>query len=82
MTCAHCGEEILSGDPLANAGLAGQQMHHECFFRLGVGSVAHIEKRCSCYGGPADDGDPIGLTKREAAKLALETFRKREAEKN
>ena len=37
-----------------------------------LGSVAHQEKRCSCFGGTASD-DPI-LTRRQAAEAAADIF--------
>ena len=78
MMCQYCGEEILPGgrsDAVCNA-----DYHIECAFRGVGGSVGHILKRCSCYGGTEED--PPGMTKREAAKAALELYRKLEAEKN
>lgn len=44
-----------------------QPMHRECFIRNIFGSIAHQEKRCSCFGG--EDSDPDGISQREAAKL-------------
>lgn len=42
--------------------------HLECHVRSIAGSVAHQQKRCSCYGGTGED-DPA-LTKRQAAEAA------------
>jgi hypothetical protein len=68
--CPHCGEPILKGEPVMPIGK--DQYHHECGFRLAAGSVGHIQKRCSCYGGTEDD--PPGLSIREAAKAALAAY--------
>lgn len=70
MTCVWCGE------PMADtvAGMAIQTnmaaMHTECAYRAVAGSVAHLEKRCSCYVPGSEEGDPPGMTKREAASAA------------
>ncbi len=55
--------------------LGGDQavLHRECAARSAIGSVGHIERRCSCYGGDVDD--PPGMSKREAAAAALRLFR-------
>jgi hypothetical protein len=50
-------------------------MHVECVYRAVAGSVAHIEQRCSCYVPGSTEGDPPGLTKRQAAKAALEAHK-------
>lgn len=42
--------------------------HIECHLRSVLGSVAHIEGRCSCHGG--DEHDPPGLSRRDAARAA------------
>jgi hypothetical protein len=39
-----------------------------------VGSVAHLERRCSCYVPGATEGDPDGLTRRAAAEAAVQAF--------
>lgn len=74
--CLHCEEPIEVGDAgvvmmhvgVAATGLRAQ--HRECFLRGVVGSAAHIEKRCTCFGGTDADGDPPELSRREAARLA------------
>lgn len=70
MNCAHCGEEIKEGE---RAPVFGSDLHHECSFRLAIGSVGHIRGKCECYGG--NEGDPPDMTLRQAAQAALETFR-------
>lgn len=57
--------------------LVGDKVAHEnCNFRSIVGSVAHIEKRCSCFVAGSTEGDPEGMTKREAANAARKAFEK------
>lgn len=74
--CLHCAERFVEGDAgvvMMHVGLDGgalRAQHRECFLRGVVGSAAHLEKRCTCFGGTDEDGDPPGLTKREAARLA------------
>ena len=72
MICQYCDEEILPGE---RADVIGSDFHRECLFRTGAGSVGHIRKRCSCYGGTEED--PPGMTKREAAKAALAEWKLR-----
>jgi hypothetical protein len=46
--------------------------HRECFLRMTIGSMAHQAQTCTCHGGTEED--PPGLTRREAAKWAMEMF--------
>lgn len=66
MTCEHCGE-WLDSQPDGR-----QNLHRECMIRVVLGSVAHLEKRCSCYVPGAREEGPAGLTLREAALAAVE----------
>lgn len=71
--CIHCEEDIRKGDSgiiYAN----GYPAHLNCFLRGIFGSVAHIEGRCSCKVPGATEGDPEGMTKREAADAAVAAF--------
>jgi hypothetical protein len=76
--CQHCQEEIGPDDDgivVDGACTAlGSIYHRACFMWTVIGSVAHIEKRCSCFVPGSTDCDPPGLTKREAAELALTRF--------
>ena len=50
--------------------------HQECLLREVIGSVGHLQKLCSCYGGEMED--PPGMTKREAAKAAVALWQETE----
>jgi hypothetical protein len=68
--CIYCEEPIAAGERgYFYSGTPPQPVHYECFVRQIVGSVAHQQQRCSCYGG--HDEDPPGLSRRDAARLAL-----------
>ena len=74
--CGYCRERIEAGDQgvvIPDVGLrrvVGRPYHYECHMRMIVGSVAHLQGRCSCYGG--DDADPPEMTLRQAARAAFE----------
>lgn len=74
--CHWCDEPILRHEQhyagQANKHQGCSDFHYECFFRMFVGSVGHVRKECSCWGGKA--GDPPGMTRREAAKAAFEEY--------
>jgi hypothetical protein len=74
--CAFCAEPIADGD----RGFVGPgdalPSHLECTLRCVLGSVEHIEGRCSCYGGH-DEDDPPGLSRRDAAILAVAAYERR-----
>lgn len=59
--CFWCQEPIAPGDrgtfvPVSRLdGFTVDPQHRECGLRAVIGSIAHLEKRCSCYGGPDDD---------------------------
>jgi hypothetical protein len=73
MKCHWCKERIarIEVDPLVNT-----PMHRECAFRSIMGSLAHIEGRCSCVVAGATETDPPEMTRREAAKAALAAWEK------
>lgn len=71
MICDHCGEPILPGEKLGP--VQNGTIHFECFFRSVAGSVGHQKHECSCY--HRVDTSEGGLTKRQAAKAALEYHR-------
>jgi len=68
--CVYCDELIAVGEDgwiYDN----GSVHHRECQFRAVVGSVAHQQKRCSCFGGNGTDKED-GMTRREGAQAALD----------
>lgn len=67
--CVWCEEPVLADEQHP---MYGQPMHQECGVRSVAGSVGHIHGECSCFGGTEED--PKGMTRREAAKAALEAF--------
>lgn len=74
MTCNWCHETVTATDTFyqyANGPIA----HRNCALRQVIGSVAHLERRCGCYVSGASDGDPDGLTRRQAATLAVQRWR-------
>jgi hypothetical protein len=75
--CGHCGEDFEEGDRgIIDSG--GFTTHLNCFLRPILGSVAHIQKQCSCYIPGATCGDPPGMTKRQAADAAVRLYYVRE----
>lgn len=73
--CQWCGEEFeaeASGFMIGGFPRGLVPYHRECFIRSVIGSVGHQQKRCSCYGGKEED--PPGLSKRQAAMVALAEF--------
>lgn len=73
--CIHCGELITEGEQgtmYSNSPFA----HRECSLRAVLGSVAHLEKRCSCYVPGSTENDDEGLTPRQAAIAAWEWVQK------
>ncbi len=68
--CDFCEEEILPGEKPPHAPLV--RMHNECMLRNILGSVAHHQQKCSCFGGT--ENDPAGVSRRDAARLAVIEF--------
>jgi hypothetical protein len=76
--CPQCGEPILPGG-LTQATNGGALVYHrECLIRSIVGSVGHLLRRCPCFGGV--EGDPPGMTDRQAARAACDLFDSRREE--
>ena len=71
--CPHCDEEI-TGDDFDFSTANKIRFHLNCFLRGIIGSVAHIEKRCSCFVPGSDEADPPGMTKRQAAEAAVKLY--------
>ena len=75
--CAHCEEPLLPREKLLTFEYddgTKAPVHVECFMRRILGSAAHQLKECSCHLGPAGREEPPGLTKRQCARLALDTY--------
>lgn len=70
-TCGWCHEEIKPGEALAP--YTKNSVHWECGVRSVVGGVNHLNRTCTCCGG-TQDPDPPGVTRREAARLAMEAW--------
>ena len=71
--CVHCGEEILFEERHPLLHLEHRRAHRECHMRMVVGSIAHQSRKCSCFGGKAQDENPK-LTIRQNAKAAMDYF--------
>jgi hypothetical protein len=65
MNCGYCEEPLEMGRDF--------NPHTECMLRMVAGSAAHQLGECTCFGGTRED--PPEMSTREAAKLALETYR-------
>lgn len=76
LNCVYCDEPLLASEhpDLGTDGIERvEATHPECAFRMVAGSAAHQLGECTCFGGTRED--PPGMSKREAARLALETYR-------
>lgn len=72
MTCSWCEEPILPGEKtLPNL---QPPAHVPCGVRMMVGSLAHVEGRCGCFVEGSEEGDPLGITKRQAAEAAAMAY--------
>jgi hypothetical protein len=67
MYCLYCNDPILPGEKRVPVNF-DDVLHRECHIRMLVGSVGHLMKTCSCYGG--NEEDPPDMTKHEAAHAA------------
>jgi hypothetical protein len=75
--CVWCEEPLQPGDRVyhyANDARA----HQVCMLRQVLGSVAHIEERCGCFLPGANETDPPGLSRRQAAEAAVQVWRARQ----
>jgi hypothetical protein len=72
MNCTYCDEPVYAGEQ--STAFPSQAMHTPCAFRMAVGSVAHVLRRCHCFQPGSQLNDPPGLTKRQAARAALDLF--------
>jgi hypothetical protein len=67
--CFYCDEGV---EPNGGTRVGGHHAHVECALRSVVGSLGHLQKKCSCYGGTEED--PPEMTRREAAKAASDYY--------
>jgi hypothetical protein len=75
--CVHCHEPIVASDDgwlIPQPGTPEAVYHRACFVRSIIGSVAHVEHRCSCWVPGSSESDPPGMSLREAAEAALAAF--------
>lgn len=71
--CLYCDELITAADDapqtfpniLSATDWEIRAAHKECMVRQTLGSLAHLDRRCSCYGGT--DHDTPGFTARQEA---------------
>ena len=73
LMCSWCEEPILPEEQLQQR-TPLIQMHQECAVRAVFGSLAHLQKRCSCFDDNKSDEDLPGMTRRDAAKMAFIEF--------
>lgn len=72
--CIFCDEPTLPNDESEQI-FGGKPAHRECIIRSVLGSVAHAQKRCRCFIAGSTEGDPIGMSKRDAARAAVKAHR-------
>lgn len=80
--CLYCGEAVVEGDRgvmmPATVKKTGsnhydatiEAAHIECFIRMTVGSLRHLQGRCTCFGGT--DTRPDGMSARDEAREVFE----------
>jgi hypothetical protein len=74
MKCLHCDEPIGAAERVhMMTTYSCMAMHLACLVRNIVGSIAHQQKQCSCYGG-TDSDDPPGVSKFQAARDAAKYY--------
>jgi hypothetical protein len=77
--CIHCQEPIDEWEDYEQYA-NGPRAHRNCAIRAVIGSLAHVEKRCSCYVKGAEETDPPGMSRREAANAAVARWRQLQEE--
>jgi len=89
--CAWCDETIAQGEhglfiPHVTSTGSAETLevsavylpyHQECMLRTVLGSLAHVERRCTCYGGTKNDEAHGALTKRQEARLVVAIWEQR-----
>ena len=74
--CVFCNEPCVEGDD-GFLDILNHALHRECQLRAAVGSITHQLRLCSCYlkEGALDEAmEEQGITKREAARRAMNFF--------
>jgi len=85
--CIWCDESIAKDDsgvgmplaePIGKTGLRVSMTyyHVECWVRMLVGSTGHQLRLCPCFGGDYE-GEPEGMSRRDAARAAWDLARRR-----
>lgn len=74
LVCSYCNEHILPHEA-QDKFVCGAPFHMDCHARAVIGSVAHIQERCSCFIPGSNEHDPPGMSKRQAARAAVEALR-------
>lgn len=78
--CGHCDEPIGEGDTgtmmmyVDVSKAESKPVHYECTMRSVIGSVGHIEGTCSCKVLGSHEGDPTGMSRRQAAVAAVRAW--------
>jgi hypothetical protein len=67
--CEWCHEELLPEE--RNPATPFFEMHSPCGFRAIMGSLAHLQGRCSCVNDTLEETDPPGMTLRQGAEAAF-----------
>lgn len=80
--CFHCDEPILPGEARKYYYACQSPVHPECYLRPVIGSVAHIERRCSCFVSGSQCGDDPALTRRQAARAAVAAWAKQQGNRD
>jgi hypothetical protein len=70
-TCIYCDELIAMGEDGVILADGTSVLHRECNLRMVAGSLAHQQRRCTCYGGTGSDEEE-GMTRRQGAQAVLE----------
>lgn len=77
--CQHCGELVTEHDDGFVQDVSDIECiayHYECHMRGFIGGLNHLRGCCQCCGGK-EPPDPPGMTRREAARAALDYFQGR-----
>jgi len=77
--CSWCEEHIepdQNGIEMVHGwgpGWEYRPIHQECLMRSVIGSLAHIEGRCTCFGGTMDFNEPR-MSKRQEALIVFQRW--------